>query len=731
MSPPQDTLETALDKLEDVVQEGEQYRALCPVHQGHALIVTQSKAGALLFHCKAGCDQNELITALRELGVRIASPRIRYTYHDSSGRPIFAKVRTRAADGRRITFWECYGRNGVPTVHNSKKRGTAGPGGTCKRCGNARPRGILYNLPAVQAAIADGDEIWLVEGEKDADALKTLGVTATSSMNGVDDWGPAYAEALDGARAIVIVADNDPSGVGKRGAYNRYLSLTDHANEVVVRIAANGLKDSAEHLAEGFGLSDFVPLDPDELAELSGPVSNGGKHYTDPLPGEALTELGMAYRFVERYREVARYVPIWSRWLWWNGKRWSPDENLRMQEYAKDLAREVAAVYEDVAARADSEQAREAKALARQARAFEGSGHVRGFLWLAASDRDIAFRPKDFDADPFLLNVANGVYHLRTGELTEHDPALRLTMVANGAYDPNATGTEFHRFLEAIEPNPQRRNYLQRLLGCMLEGRVTEQVLAIFHGAGANGKSTLTDAVSFALGNYATEIDPRVLRGGDRHPTEIAALAGRRIVFVEELGKLNEARVKLLTSQTPLQARRMREDPWTFVPTHNVVSNANEEPQIHGADEGIWRRALRYHFGVQIPDIEQDRELSMKLHAEADAVLTWLIDGYHSYRKRGLKPPQSVRTERSEFRKASDPVHAWIEECCERGKSRAHQETADALYKAFDAWRKERKLSFMSQNAFGRSMSAKGFDRGRISRGNTWKGLRFITNDPA
>ena len=117
------------------------------------------------------------------------------------------------------------------------------------------------------------------------------------------------------------------------------------------------------------------------------------------------------------------------------------------------------------------------------------------------------------------------------------------------------------------------RLFIQRLLGLSLEGKVTAHVLPIFYGDGANGKSTLTDAVMNALGDYADAADPDLLRARtfDAHPTGVADLFGLRLALVHETDsghRLAEGTVKRLTGGDRLKARRMREDFWSFDPSH-------------------------------------------------------------------------------------------------------------------------------------------------------------------
>lgn len=66
---------------------------------------------------------------------------------------------------------------------------------------------ILYRLPQVMAA----KEVWIVEGEKDAENLSLLGFCATTNVGGGGNWKDGYAEALNG-KDVVICTDRDDQG---------------------------------------------------------------------------------------------------------------------------------------------------------------------------------------------------------------------------------------------------------------------------------------------------------------------------------------------------------------------------------------------------------------------------------------------------------------------------------------------------------------------------------------
>jgi len=71
---------------------------------------------------------------------------------------------------------------------------------------------VLYRLPEIKAASANGDRIFIVEGEKDVETLRSLGLCATTNRGGAGKWRDEYADDLKGAGSVVVIPDNDEPG---------------------------------------------------------------------------------------------------------------------------------------------------------------------------------------------------------------------------------------------------------------------------------------------------------------------------------------------------------------------------------------------------------------------------------------------------------------------------------------------------------------------------------------
>ena len=76
---------------------------------------------------------------------------------------------------------------------------------------------VLYHLPEVQAAVASGATVYIVEGEKDADQLSLYDLVATTNVGGAGKWRSEYSAALAGA-TIVILPDCDAPGLAHADA---------------------------------------------------------------------------------------------------------------------------------------------------------------------------------------------------------------------------------------------------------------------------------------------------------------------------------------------------------------------------------------------------------------------------------------------------------------------------------------------------------------------------------
>ncbi len=120
-------------------------------------------------------------------------------------------------------------------------------------------RRVLYRLPDLIEAVALERTVYIAEGERDADNLAALGLTATTNPGGAGKWRDEYGEHLRGAH-IIVLPDNDD--VGRRHATTLVSALTGIAASVR-QIELPGLSpkgDVSDWLAQGHTRAELEEL---------------------------------------------------------------------------------------------------------------------------------------------------------------------------------------------------------------------------------------------------------------------------------------------------------------------------------------------------------------------------------------------------------------------------------------------------------------------------------------
>ena len=442
-----------------------------------------------------------------------------------------------------------------------------------------------------------------------------------------------------------------------------------------------------------------------------------------PVQGGEKDESGgqvrIANMLAERYKDKLLYVHGLG-WHHFDGKRWSLDDIGAAKRAVLDVLRQALA-----ASLGD-------KDLRKDVRRCESANGIAGVLAIASALTEFAATVRDLDADPYLLNVANGTLDLRTMAMSAHNPADRLTKVARAAYDPDAATGDWTRFLTTVLPDDDVRAYVQRQSGVALLGKVIEHVLPIWTGTGANGKSTAIGGLCWALGDYAMTAEPDLLlhREG-AHPTGQMDLMGRRLAVITETDegrKFAEGTMKRLTGGDTIKARYMRMDFVEFEPSHTAVLVTNHLPNVSGDDPAVWRRLRVIPFDVTIPEGQRDPELPERLQGAADEVLTWCIRGWAEYRQIGLAEPKQVLARTDEYRADSDVLARFIADECVTVPTVKMVTTR--LYEAWQQWRASEGVPEMSVRSFGQALDRHGYPAVKGTGGTRYRqGIALRTTE--
>ena len=415
------------------------------------------------------------------------------------------------------------------------------------------------------------------------------------------------------------------------------------------------------------------PLPDDEVDKIADSVSryspstnngtdpsvSGGpgpaEHSSEPDLELSNTDTGNSSRFVDLHGERLHYLPTWGRWIVCGKDAfWTQDHrDVRVRELAKDVGHVLR-----IAAAKEPDPDLSKKMFGHGTQSLN-TNRITGMVDLARGIDGIPLDHEHLDRDGWLLGVKNGVVDLRSGELRDADPDDLMTMRCPVPWDHDATADRWEQAMVEWFPDPEVRTYVQRVAGSALVGSQRDHVFVIHFGDGGNGKGTFTRALQEILGPYALEIHLSLLVESKykEHDTVKADLFRARLaiaVETERRVRLAEASVKNLTGGDRIRARRMREDPWSFDPTHSLWLQTNHLPEISGRDTGIWRRIRVVKWENTFVGGDDDRDLKDALAAEASGILRWLVEGCLQWQEHGLAEPEAVIRATLAYRRAED-----------------------------------------------------------------------------
>lgn len=422
-----------------------------------------------------------------------------------------------------------------------------------------------------------------------------------------------------------------------------------------------------------------------------------------------------ALALIERFGEQIRYCPDRGRWLIWADTQWKWCEagGGVVREFARRIARSLPT--ENVP----------------QQRFKQSSLSARGVnaaVLLAQTDERVVIPITDLDAHPFDLNTPGGIVNLKTGETTPCDPERMHTRLAAAPPDPDMPTPLWDRFLnDTFGGNAEMIAFVQRLAGYSASADQGHHLLPFPHGGGQNGKSVLMDVLRALLGDYATTAPPGFLmEGKHEHSAEVARLQGVRLVVASEVNqnsRFDEAKLKELTGGDTLTARFMRQDFFTFQPTHHLWLMANHKPQVKAGGDSFWRRLRLIPFQYRVPDNKKIENLSgLLISEEGPGILAWIVQGAVDVFKNGLREPESVLAETRTYAAEEDQLGRFLEDCCHVGGGHLVRVESRLLRTAYEQWCQAEGEPVLPSSPLGRELRLRGIEPAKSN------GKKFYTN---
>lgn len=244
------TAEELTRRLDGVKRSATGWTARCPAHEDRqsSLSIGTGTDGRVLLHCFAGCTPEAICD---RLGIKVGDlmperrPQSRvvanYDYTDATGKPLIRVVRLEPKSFRRQR----------PDGHGGWSWG-----------GTDRVIALYRHVEMLRALDAEATTtVYMVEGEKDVDNARRIGLTAVCPLGGASNWSDDYATMLERARRVVIIADNDEPG--RKHALRARAAMRVHNIECVAvnlpsEINGRRVKDVSDAISAGWSAADIV-----------------------------------------------------------------------------------------------------------------------------------------------------------------------------------------------------------------------------------------------------------------------------------------------------------------------------------------------------------------------------------------------------------------------------------------------------------------------------------------
>ncbi len=654
---------------------GKGFAAQYPAHDdgANSLLLKQQPNGKITINCLSGCDIKSVL-AYFDLTEKDLYPNPKpetnsplnkqnfdsiYDYKDEDGNLLYQICRKNLSDGKKEFA--------ARTVSEKNKY----------HYSLQNVRRVLYRLPELLAA-KTSKPVFLCEGEKDADNLSALGLTATTNVFGASEWRKDYNEFLR-ERRVVICVDHDQAGIKRGEKLIRELIAVDCQIQIFdpfkdQPIAEKHGQDVSDWLQLGNNASDiFALLDGLEIYEANrigaaaiepeakkDNVSSHSKifrqildalqpvNFRDKAGLSANQKLSQKHLLVICIDELLEAVKAQNFHLarqndfifCFNGAFWKEINKDQMEDFLGKAAQKMGV------------NEFEAKHYDFRKKLF--------WQFLASA----YLEPLEPETGKVLINLQNGTF-----EISGKYQALRafkakdfLTYQLGFAYDASAVCPNFKKYLNEVLPETELQNVLAEFCGYVFtQGNKQEKALLLY-GTGGNGKSVFFDVINALLGrenitNYSLS---DLLQEHNR-----AQISNKLLNYGSEINASSTKDVfKNLVSNEPIQARLKFGNSFTMDNYAKLAFNCNELPKEIEHSDAYFRRLLIVPFRLTMPEAKQDKFLAQRIiENELSGVFNWILQGLNRLLANG-KFTQSdiIKDEIEAYRKESDSVSCFLEE---------------------------------------------------------------------
>lgn len=281
-----------------------------------------------------------------------------------------------------------------------------------------------------------------------------------------------------------------------------------------------------------------------------------------------------------------------------------------------------------------------------------------------------------FDAEPDIINVQNGLFNIRTMKLKPHTAEFVSRIQIPIEYNPEASCLRFKQYLdEVFEGDEHRILLIQEILGYGFLKDIKIQKAFIFLGSGANGKSVLSEVMHRLYGREnVSNTSLKRLTGN----FGMQDLPGKLMNISSENqlnGDFNTENFKALTAGDTLQVERKYADAFSTRIIAKTVILLNSMMDSSDTTNGFYRRLLIVPFNRKFHELKQNEErkpgiyymdpdLIDKLASELSGILNFALEGLQRLRLNDFQLTASLSCSDAlqQYIATQNPISEFVED---------------------------------------------------------------------
>ena len=313
--------------------------------------------------------------------------------------------------------------------------------------------------------------------------------------------------------------------------------------------------------------------------------------------------------------------------------------------------------------------------------------------------RSTYIKREELNNNPWVLNLVNGLFSIKTFEFTTHFPGLLSTIRIPLKYDPTATCPKIEKFLSEIV-YPEHVKLIKEMIGYCLYHDYTYQNWFLLHGEGANAKSSLLALIVQFLG--AENVSSVGLQDLNQRfaSANLYAKSANIVADLSDADLKRTSMLKQLTGGDIITAEQKFKSVFTYFNFAKLIYSCNKVPLTEDKSNAFFRRVIFIPFPYTFVGKNADKNIMGKLTTEEElsGLLNVAIGGLKRVLNGGFSGSLTAEENEELYERASNPVYGFFNDWCEVNVEKYTVKTE--LYGGYCEYCKQKKVIAFSEKKF-------------------------------